>query len=404
MQTFYTVMNILIVSSRYFPEVGAAPVRIANMAGGLKKMGHSVDVLTCLPNHPENRIYEGYRHCISRKEVIDGINVFRYWTYASVSFNAFQRAVSMFAFAVTLWLFAFKVKRIKKYDYVILQTPPLVSAVSALRLFKGIYRKKIILNVSDLWPLTGVALGAMREGQLSYRYMAHLENVLYRESDGIIGQSDEILDYIKKRYPGKEYFLYRNLQPLSGNVGHRESGRHKPLKIVYAGMFGTAQDILSLVSRVNYEKLGTELHLYGGGGQLDDIKEFISEGHNCVTYHGFVSKEEMSKALREYDLSVITLSIGIYGAVPSKLFDSLPAGVPVLFCGGNEGARLVEEYGLGMISAPGDYGQLSDNIRSFVSMTDEDYSAYVSRCLNTAANEFSFDVQMCRLNDFLSHF
>lgn len=396
-------MNILIVSSRYFPEVGAAPVRIANMARGLKKMGHSVDVLTCLPNHPENRIYEGYRHCISRKEVIDGINVFRYWTYASISLNAFQRAVSMFAFAVTLWLFAFKVRRIKSYDYVILQTPPLVSAVSALRLFKGLFRKKILLNVSDLWPLTGAALGVMREGQLSYRYMSHLEDVLYRKSDVIVGQSDEILDYIRCRCPEKKYFLYRNLQPLGDSViERRDAERHKPLRIVYAGMFGVAQDILSLISRVDYENVGAEIHLYGGGGQLDAIKEYISEGHNCVTYHGFVSKEEMSAALKNYDLSVITLSTGILGAVPSKLFDSLPAGVPVLFCGGNEGARLVEKYGLGLTSDPGDYGQLSERIRSFVSMTDAEYSAYVDNCLNAATDEFSFEAQMGRFDDFLS--
>lgn len=397
------MMNILIVSSRYYPEVGAAPVRIANMAKGLKKMGHSVDVLTCLPNHPENRIFEGYRHCISRKEMIEGINVFRYWTYASVSMNAFQRALSMFAFAVTLWLFAFKVRRISKYDIVILQTPPLVSAASAMRLFKGIYRKKILLNVSDLWPLTGVALGAMREGQLAYRYMAHLEKMLYRKSDGIIGQSEEILDYIRTRFPEKKYFLYRNLQPSGADTAKRRTaGRHTPLKVVYAGMFGVAQDILSVISRVDYGKIGAEMHLYGGGGQLEQIKEYIAGSDNCVTYHGFVSKEEMTAALMDYDLSIISLGTGIYGAVPSKLFDSLPAGVPVLFCGGNEGARLVNRYGVGMTSDPGDYERLAENIRSFVSMNDQDYDAYVSRCLDVAADEFSFETQMNRLDGFLT--
>ena len=61
-------MRILIVAERFWPEVGAAPTRLANLACGLIKEGQEVDVLTCLPNSPKGRIFEGYRHRLWKKE------------------------------------------------------------------------------------------------------------------------------------------------------------------------------------------------------------------------------------------------------------------------------------------------------------------------------------------------
>ena len=49
-------MKILIVTEHYWPEVGAASSRLANMAEGFKREGHEVDVLTTLPNYPEGHI------------------------------------------------------------------------------------------------------------------------------------------------------------------------------------------------------------------------------------------------------------------------------------------------------------------------------------------------------------
>ena len=73
------------------------------------------------------------------------------------------RLASMCAFATTLWCFALKRKRIKSYDKVIIQTPPVLAAASAMLLFV-VATGKVVLNVSDLWPLSAVELGAMKEG------------------------------------------------------------------------------------------------------------------------------------------------------------------------------------------------------------------------------------------------
>ena len=78
-------MKILLVSFYYYPELGAAPSRITNMAEGFIAEGAEVDVLTCLPNYPKGRIFDGYRGRLYKKEKTGKGTIFRYWTYATVS-------------------------------------------------------------------------------------------------------------------------------------------------------------------------------------------------------------------------------------------------------------------------------------------------------------------------------
>lgn len=61
-------MKILLVSFYYYPELGAAPSRITNMAEGFIAEGAEVDVLTCLPNYPRVEFLMAIEVvCIKRK-------------------------------------------------------------------------------------------------------------------------------------------------------------------------------------------------------------------------------------------------------------------------------------------------------------------------------------------------
>lgn len=394
-------MKVLIVSFYYEPELGAAPSRIANLAKGLKASGMDVDVLTCLPNYPKGEIFEGYRGRFSMKETIDGINVYRYWTYATVSKNPLKRVLAMTSYAATMWAFAFKRRLIKSYDHVIVQSPPIMVSASAVMMFKKLFGKNTILNVSDLWPGSAVELGFVREGSTSFKVLSCLERFIYRNASSVMGQSQEIVDHVCGMFPGKRTFLYRNLQPVaSSHVAGKE--RNPRLKIVYAGLFGVAQDMFSLLKAIDFKSLDVEMHLYGGGNQMDDILSYIKGGDKNIFYHGYVSKQEINEELKKYDLSIIPLAAHIHGAVPSKIFDLLPAGIPILFSGDGEGARIVKNRGFGLVSKFGDYAALENNIRSFTAMSQSEYSVYAANCLDAANGEFSFAKQMERFCDFIT--
>lgn len=392
-------MQILIVSSSYRPEIGAAPSRIASMADGLRKLGCVVDILTCLPNYPKGKIYDGYRHKLYVKEKENSGNVYRYWTYATVSKNPLLRAWSMCSFSLMMWAFAFKAKTIRSYDLVIIQTPPLLVPYSALLLFKKLYGRKVVLNVSDLWPLTAVELGAMREDSLPHKFFSTVERTIYRKSDGILGQSKEILEHINGIPSPDKKFLYRNLQHYE--VASEPKSKNTPLKIVYAGLLGVAQDILGIIENIDFKSLEAEFHIYGGGNQLKKIEAYI-ENHNCnVYYHGYVEKERIAKELNTYDVSIIPLTTRIKGAVPSKIFDILPIGIPILFCGGGEGAQIVTTYNVGFVSDPGDYKALETNIIKIQGLSESEYKKLSENCLKASKTEFDFNVQMKNCYAFL---
>ena len=397
-------MKILVVSFYFEPEIGAAPARISNLVRSLRENGEQVDVLTCLPNYPEGRIFDGYRGHFSVKENRDGIDVYRYWTYATVSKGVFRRVLSMTSYAVTMWAFGFKLKKIRSYDRVIIQSPPIMVSASAVCLFKRIYGRKVILNVSDLWPGSAVELGFMKADSFSYRFTLRLERYIYRHADAVMGQSDEILDRVRSIVPDKRTFLYRNLSKIStkDSVMKTASSSPRRLKVVYAGLLGVPQDVLSIVKNVDFESAGAEFHIYGGGNQADDIKNEIAGGRRNVFYHGVLPKEKMDVVLNDYDVSLIALTKSITGAVPSKIFDTLPHGMPILFCGTGEGACIVRKHGLGLVSEPSDYRMIEEKVREFVEMDGNTFEAYSDRCLEASRNSFNYNSQFSLFTDFLA--
>lgn len=393
-------MRILIVSFYYYPEVGAAPSRITNMAQGLRQRGVEVDVLTCLPNYPKGRIFEGYRHCFSKKEIVNDVNVFRYWTYATVARSRGKRLLSMFSFAFTLWAFAWRVRRILSYDCVIVQSPPLPVACSVHILFGLLMRRCVILNVSDLWPESAVRIGAVTVGSLPWRILCSMEKFAYHKAKAIQGQSQPILDHIASIVPEKPLFLYRNLQPAT----HREelitpqSGNI--LRLVYAGLLGEAQDMAGIVREINFKSLGAELHIYGGGTQCKQVEQAASEKRG-VYYHGVLSKSEVGRILPSFDAGIVPLAKDIPGAVPSKIFDLMAAGVPVFYCGEGEARTIVQQYGIGYVSPPGDHNALAANISRMIALDKEERQQMHKRTEDAAKGDFSQERQIEHYAAFL---
>lgn len=67
------------------------------------------------------------------------------------------------------------------------------------------------------------------------------------------------------------------------------------------------------------------------------------------------------------------LAIRIRGAFSSRVFDILPQGLPIIFCGGSEGAKFVSAHRVGYVSASGDYSAVVDNIVRLRNMGDDEY-------------------------------
>jgi glycosyltransferase involved in cell wall biosynthesis len=389
-------MKLIIVSNYYYPETGAAPNRITNLAEGLAEMGNEIEVICPLPNYPQGKIFENYEGKFHQKELLNKIKIHRYWIYPSVSGNPALRVISMFSFALSLWAFAINRKKIHGSNWIIIQNSPLLVSFSAIILFKKLFRKKIVLNISDLWPLSALDLGVVKKGRF-YGFLEWIERFNYENSALILGQSEEILDHVNQII-SRPNFLYRNIQRNSPALENKNNCRPGEIAIVYAGLLGVAQGVFKIIEKINFREIGVELDIYGQGNEKEKIVEFLAKNTDRgVTYKGSVSKKELDKILPRYQASIVPLVNRIKGAVPSKIFELTQLHIPILFCGGGEGAKLVEHYQVGITSPPGNYEALKNAIITLKSLSDEEYLALKNNCQKAASEVFNFDKQISEL-------
>ncbi|WP_298893552.1 glycosyltransferase family 4 protein [uncultured Psychroserpens sp.] len=382
--------DILIITSYFPPEIGAASNRIFQLADGLQKRGFNVNVLTPLPNYPTGKIFEGYKGKFKHISLENGITVNRLWIYASNSKNKLLRLMAMLSYSFSLvWFFMWH----KIPKTVIIQSPPLLVAFTCL-FFLRKKKRNLILNVSDLWPIAGLELGAFKKN-FSYKMLERIERYNYKKASLVLGQSEEILTHVTSLFSKKPIFLYRNF-PEFNPPEIVKGTTHKKLKIVYAGLLGIAQGIYKLCQELDYNDI--ELHIYGSGAEQSKIEDFISSHTELpVFYHGHVTREELHNLLMQYDVAIIPLLNRIYGSVPSKIFEYARLGLPMLYFGGGEGESIIEAHKLGWVAKSGDYNDLNKVISKINTFSVEEKRSIQKEALA----HFNFNNQLEKLKPHL---
>ena len=139
---------------------------------------------------------------------------------------------------------------------VVVQSPPLL--LSFLSVFAlSLKNKKIILNVSDLWPLAAIELNAIGKGTVSHKISLFMERFIYKKATLILGQSNEILMHIGSYYPDKKTFLYRNFPDHQISEIALKTEENGPIKLFYAGLLGVAQGVFELCQNIDLEGKNT---------------------------------------------------------------------------------------------------------------------------------------------------
>jgi glycosyltransferase involved in cell wall biosynthesis len=392
---------IAIFCNSFPPEVGGAPGRIYNLAVLLRDAGYRVQVVSAMPNYPTGKIFPLYRKKMVVNEVVDGIAVKRVWLSPSNSASALARGWSMLSFVLSLKMLAFRQVRQQNPELIIVSSPPLPMASAVVRYFHK-HRFKVLLNVSDIWPLSANALGVLTKSKL-YARLERAAHRMYQSADAISAQSSETLRHIASHYRAMPpHILYRNLPAALSN--HPPAALPKaPMCIVYPGVLGHAQGLLALCEATDFKALGAELHIYGGGPECDAILSFITaHPTKGIFLHRPLCAERLGTVFSQAHAVLIPLVAPIEGALPSKLFTAMHAGIPVLFSGGGEGAAIVDDHNLGWTAAPGDYATISQQIEALKATPIEAQLQWRQRIREVAKQGFSKESQDKQFLDFLS--
>ncbi len=379
--------SVLILSPNYPPEQGACASRIRYMAQGLAKAGYEVEVLTAMPNYPKGKIFTKFRNKLFVRLIDDGVAVNHYLVYASHSAHLLPRLLSMFSLSFAVLFHVFSAKK-QTPNLVIVQSPPLLLALSAYWLSR-VYKADFILNVSDLWPRALLDLGAIRRG-LGYRLASWVENFLYQKAKLCIGQSEEILTHIKAQSPQTPSLLYRTgVDCQLFQAKEIQTAQTTPFRIVYAGLLGIAQGILSVCEHVNFKELETELHIYGDGYERKPLENYLKKNPNLgIFLHDSVPHAQVPSVLQSYDTVLVTQKNVVFGTVPSKIYEAMATGLPILFCGGGEGAEIILTNEVGLVSPPNDFNLLKNNILQIKNLPLEQKQSISTQGRKLALNEF----------------
>ncbi|WP_114492271.1 glycosyltransferase family 4 protein [Candidatus Ulvibacter alkanivorans] len=373
--------DILLVTNYFPPEKGAAANRMLSLAEALVNHKMKVAVVCPLPNYPTGSIYSTFKGKLYAEEAKGDITIYRLWVWPSNSSNKFIRLLSMLSFACSLSLFFLFGKIPPK---VFVQYSPVFVGFTAVW-FAWLFRKKIVLNISDLWPLAGLEMGLLKKGSY-YRLLEKMERFCYRKAHLVVGQSKEILTHVSSYYPNKKMLLYRNL-PRFDAAAPKETKHTTTITLVYAGLLGVAQGLYTICKHIDFSE-NVSLHLYGNGPEAAAIAALNKPN---IHYHGEVSREQLHTLLIQHDIAFIPLVKRIYGSVPSKIFEYTRLGLPVLYNAGGEGEKLVVTHELGWVLPVQDM----DALQAFVnSLSLEKLSVYPkNKVQQRALQAFDFDTQ-----------
>ncbi|MEP7318379.1 MAG: glycosyltransferase family 4 protein, partial [Panacibacter sp.] len=349
-------MKILILTQYYLPETGAPQNRLSNLAVNLKKSGNDVEILSALPNYPRYEKFPGYKYKWHCKDIIAGITVNRSYIFVSKRTGVIARLTSYLSFTISAYFSASV--RLKKFDVIICESPPLFLGITAV-LLKRKWNCKLVFNVSDLWPESVEKMNLITNKWIIGRAYK-LANWIYKNADLISGQTKGILEAIRQMQPQKKLFWFPNGVDMDVFKKYTPSknGTKQSFNILYAGIIGHAQglEVILHAADILKEQTSIEFCIIGDGPVKENLLSLQKELKlTNVTFIANQPHEKIIEHLQHCDAYVVPLrKLDLFkGAIPSKLFEPLAFGKPILLGVDGEARKLfIDEAQGGLFYEP----------------------------------------------------
>lgn len=369
----FALMEVLFVSDNFPPESNAPASRLHEHARHWIRAGHGVTVVTCAPNFPEGKLYPGYENRWRQVELIDGIRVVRVKTYMAANEGVLLRTLDYASFmAMSVAAGALE----KRPDVVVATSPQFFAALGGWQLSK-LQRAPFVLEVRDLWPASIVAVGALRDRRV-IGALERLELFLYQRARAIVVVTQAFRrDIAARGIPEEKLHVVPNGADLSWCAPRprdpsflSEYGLAGKFVVGYIGTHGMAHGLERVLDAAELLRDAPEVVFFfaGGGAERASLERSVARrGLPNVRLVPRQPKARMPTLWSACDLTVIPLRDDpvFAGVMPSKLFEAMAHGVPVVMSlPEGEATALVREQGCGVIIPPEDPVALAAVIRA----------------------------------------
>lgn len=351
-------MKILFITDNFPPEVNAPATRTYEHCRQWSAAGDQVTVITCAPNFPQGKVHDGYRNKLCQREIMDGIEVIRVWSYITANEGFAKRVLDYLSFAFTsFWAGLFK-----DYDVIIATSPQFFTTFSGFALSK-IRRKPWVFELRDLWPESIKAVGAMESGLL-IKFLEKIELFMYRDADLVVPVTWAFKENLERRgidagkimvVPnGADLDLYQPQEKDRDLLAALQlEGK---FVIGYIGTHGLAHG-LDFIIRAAAKIDDPSLHFLfigAGAAKADAVRLASDLKVGNVTFLDPVAKEEVGRYLSVTDAALVPLrrSDTFKTVIPSKIFESAAMGKPILLGVDGQARQIVEQFDAGLYFEP----------------------------------------------------
>lgn len=356
--------------SHYFPPEVNAPANRTFEHCRIWANEMDITVITNFPNHPDGKIFPGYKNKLVQKEFIDGINVIRVWTFITPNEGFALRTMNYLIYMMMSVLYVLFSGI--KFDIVIATSPQFFCGLAGKYISK-IKKKPFILELRDLWPESIVAVGAMKN-KLLIKFLESIELRLYKNAKLIISVTKSFKDKLVQRgidsekihivYNGVSTDIIDNNKPITSF--ELKEYLNEGFKVGYIGTIGMAHSVITFIEAASLctdEQI--KFVLVGSGAERENIEFEIRNRHlKNIRIFPIQPKDEIPAIIKQLDIFAVHLKKQdlFKTVIPSKMFEGMIMKKPILIGVDGEARKIVEDAKAGIYFEPENPNDLLDKI------------------------------------------
>lgn len=351
-------MKLLFITDNFPPEVNAPATRTFEHCKEWVENGVDVTVVTCAPNFPKGKVYDGYKNRIVQTEYIEGIKVIRVWSYIAANEGFAKRVLDFLSFSfMVFWVCLFK-----KTDLIIATSPQFFTTWAAAGL-SFIKRKPWVFELRDIWPESIKAVGAISGDSKIFKTLEKIELFLYKRSSLVISVTESFKkNLIERGVPAKKIEVVRNganldrFRPTTKNASIiKKFELDNKFVVGYVGTHGMAHKLDFIIN--SWRNIDNSFHLLfmGDGAEKPKLMSLTKELNiTNVTFISSMPKDEVPDLLSVIDVALVPLkkSALFKTVIPSKIFENAAMQIPILLGVEGESEQIVKKYNAGLCFEP----------------------------------------------------
>ncbi|MDQ3068419.1 MAG: glycosyltransferase family 4 protein [Acidobacteriota bacterium] len=365
-------MRIVYLCQYFPPEIGAPSARVGELSQAWAELGHDVCVITAMPNHPTGRVPPAYQGVMFVKERRGMVEVWRNWLFATPNEGFVKKTLSHLSFMFSSAVLS--TPRLGNVDVLIVSSPTFFSVLTAwfMSRTRGI---PFVFEVRDLWPGVFIELGVLKN-RLIIRILESIELFLYRASARVVVVTDSFARSLKARgIPASKLVTITNgvdctffapgLRENEIRAAHGLSGK---FVVLYIGAHGISHALSRQLDAAEMTAADPDIcWVFVGEGADKAALVAHAQARNLtnVRFVGGQPRELMPSWYAACDAALVPLrDIPLFeGFIPSKMFEIMACGRPMVASVRGEARRILDASGAALTVDPEDAGAVASAVR-----------------------------------------